>query len=41
LAFFDLARVSGFTVTKIFEKVMDKVMFEEDAGVSDSIKLIR
>ena len=35
LAFFELARNSGFTVTKIFEKVMDKVMFEEDPGVSD------
>jgi nicotinamide N-methyltransferase len=34
LAFFDLARTSGFSVTKTFEKVMDKVMFEEDPGVS-------
>jgi nicotinamide N-methyltransferase len=34
LAFFDLARASGFSVTKTFEKVMDKVMFEEDPGVS-------
>jgi nicotinamide N-methyltransferase len=33
LAFFDLARESGFTVEKTFEKVMDKVMFEEDPGV--------
>ncbi|KAF2652793.1 hypothetical protein K491DRAFT_695318 [Lophiostoma macrostomum CBS 122681] len=32
LAFFDLAKDSGFTVTKTFEKVMDKVMFEEDPG---------
>ncbi|KAF2816852.1 uncharacterized protein BDZ99DRAFT_456664 [Mytilinidion resinicola] len=32
LAFFDLARESGFTVTKIFENIMDKVMFEEDRG---------
>ncbi|KAF2269905.1 hypothetical protein CC78DRAFT_557775 [Lojkania enalia] len=32
LAFFDLAREAGFTVTKTFEKVMDKVMFEEDPG---------
>ncbi|KAF1831441.1 hypothetical protein BDW02DRAFT_505277 [Decorospora gaudefroyi] len=32
LAFFDLARDSGFTVTKTFEKTMDKVMFEEDPG---------
>jgi nicotinamide N-methyltransferase len=34
LAFFDLAKESGFVVTKTFEKVMDKVMFEEDPGVS-------
>ena len=33
LAFFDLAKEAGFTVTKMFEKVMDKVMFEEDPGV--------
>jgi len=33
LAFFDLAREAGFTVTKTLEKVMDKVMFEEDPGV--------
>lgn len=32
LAFFDVARENGFTVAKIFEKVMDKVMFEEDPG---------
>ncbi|KAI5378178.1 hypothetical protein J4E82_003208 [Alternaria postmessia] len=32
MAFFDLARESGFTVTKTFEKVMEKVMFEEDPG---------
>ncbi|KAJ4376181.1 Protein N-terminal and lysine N-methyltransferase efm7 [Neocucurbitaria cava] len=32
MAFFDLARESGFVVTKTFEKVMDKVMFEEDPG---------
>jgi nicotinamide N-methyltransferase len=34
LAFFDLAREAGFTVEKTFEKIMDKVMFEEDPGVS-------
>jgi EEF1A N-terminal glycine/lysine methyltransferase len=34
LAFFDLAREAGFVVEKTFEKVMDKVMFEEDPGVS-------
>ncbi|KAF2740179.1 hypothetical protein EJ04DRAFT_540271 [Polyplosphaeria fusca] len=32
LAFFDLARASGFHVEKMFQKVMDKVMFEEDPG---------
>jgi len=32
LAFFDLAREAGFTVAKTLEKVMDKVMFEEDPG---------
>jgi len=36
LAFFTLAKESGFTVTKTFEHVMDKVMFEEDPGVSIS-----
>jgi nicotinamide N-methyltransferase len=34
LAFFNLAKDSGFIVSKTFEKVMDKVMFEEDPGVS-------
>ncbi|KAL1593341.1 Protein N-terminal and lysine N-methyltransferase efm7 [Paraconiothyrium brasiliense] len=34
LAFFDLARDAGFRVEKTFEKVMDKVMFEKDPGVS-------
>lgn len=32
LAFFDLARGEGLTVCKVFEKVMDKVMFEDDPG---------
>ncbi|KAL5119822.1 Protein N-terminal and lysine N-methyltransferase efm7 [Pleosporales sp. CAS-2024a] len=32
LAFFDLARDAGFIVEKTLEKVMDKVMFEEDPG---------
>jgi nicotinamide N-methyltransferase len=36
LAFFDLARAAGFAVEKTFEKVMEKVMFEEDPGVSTS-----
>ncbi|CDM28294.1 hypothetical protein DTO013E5_3807 [Penicillium roqueforti] len=30
--FFPLAEASGFTVTKIFEKVMDTVLFEKDPG---------
>lgn len=34
MAFFDLAKNAGFSVEKMFEKVMDKVMFEEDPGVS-------
>jgi len=33
LAFFDIARERGFRVEKTFEKVMEKVMFEEDPGV--------
>jgi nicotinamide N-methyltransferase len=32
LAFFDLSRDGGFKVEKIFEEVMEKVMFEEDPG---------
>src|SRR5256885_889094 len=32
LAFFDLARSSGFVVEQVVEKIMDKVMFEEDPG---------
>lgn len=36
LAFFDLAREAGFTVTKALEKVMDEVMFEKDPGVSST-----
>lgn len=34
LAFFDLARQAGFVVEQILKTVMDKVMFEEDPGVS-------
>lgn len=34
--FFPLAESSGFTVTKIFEKLMDEVLFEDDPGVSTS-----
>ncbi|KAF1343709.1 putative methyltransferase-domain-containing protein [Delphinella strobiligena] len=32
LAFFDMAAEGGFEVEKIFERVMDRVMFEEDRG---------
>ena len=32
LAFFDLARESGFIVEKVLEEVMDSVMFESDPG---------
>jgi nicotinamide N-methyltransferase len=34
LAFFDLARQAGFAVERAFEHVMEKVMFENDRGVS-------
>jgi nicotinamide N-methyltransferase len=34
LAFFELARNAGFVVEQILEKVMEKVMFDEDRGVS-------
>jgi nicotinamide N-methyltransferase len=34
LAFFELARDAGFQVKQVLEKRMDKVMFEEDPGVS-------
>jgi len=30
--FFDLARSAGFQVRKLFEHIMDKVMFPDDAG---------
>lgn len=32
LAFFDLVKEAGFTVEKILEEKMEKVMFEEDRG---------
>ncbi|KAL8926359.1 MAG: hypothetical protein Q9172_001810 [Xanthocarpia lactea] len=32
MAFFDLARKAGFRVTKVLQKVMDKVMFKDDRG---------
>ena len=34
LAFFDLVKEAGFEVDKFFEHTMEKVMFEEDPGVS-------
>lgn len=34
LNFLTLAAAGGFTVTKILQTVMDKVMFEDDPGVS-------
>jgi nicotinamide N-methyltransferase len=34
LAFFDLIKEAGFEVDKFFEHTMEKVMFEEDPGVS-------
>lgn len=34
MAFFKLAVEAGFTVEKIWEEVMEKVMFENDNGVS-------
>jgi hypothetical protein len=34
LAFFDLIKEAGFDVDKFFEHTMEKVMFEEDPGVS-------
>jgi len=33
LAFFELAKSSGFRVEKILEKIMDEVLFEKDPGV--------
>jgi nicotinamide N-methyltransferase len=36
LAFFEDAAKAGFRVEKTFEKVMEKVMFEDDPGVSYS-----
>lgn len=38
LNFFEIAKEGGFEVEKIFEKTMDKVMFEEDRGVSLPIR---
>lgn len=34
MAFFKLAVEAGFTVEKIWEEVMEKIMFEKDNGVS-------
>lgn len=36
LAFFDAAKEGGFRVEKIFEKLMDEVLFKEDRGVSET-----
>ena len=36
LAFFDLIKEAGFEVDKFFEHTMEKVMFEEDPGVSSN-----
>lgn len=35
LAFFDLANENGLHVERVLERVMDKVMFENDPGVSE------
>jgi nicotinamide N-methyltransferase len=35
LDFFRIAKEQGLSVEKILEHVVDKVMFEEDPGVSD------
>lgn len=34
MAFFKLAVETGFAVEKIWEEVMEKVMFEKDIGVN-------
>lgn len=34
LAFFDLAKEAGFVVEQVLKRRMEKVMFEEDSGVS-------
>lgn len=38
--FFPLAEKSGFRVTKVFEKMMDNVLFENDPGVSGRIRCV-
>lgn len=35
MTFFKLAIETGFAVEKIWEEVMEKVMFEKDTGVSE------
>lgn len=40
LAFFDLAASEGLRVRKLGEDVMEKVMFEEDPGVSGALLLL-
>lgn len=39
LAFFPLAESHGLKVEKLFEKVLDKVLFENDPGVSNHHKM--
>lgn len=39
LAFFPLAESHGLKVEKLFEKVLDKVLFENDPGVSRHLKI--
>lgn len=38
--FFPLAEQGGFTVTKIFEKLVGKVLFENDPGVSETFAIV-
>lgn len=40
LAFFDLARESGFEVEKIFENKLERPMFENDPGDQDVLKTV-
>lgn len=40
LHFFELAQADGFVVTKLLERTMDKVMFEDDPGDEDLRKTV-
>lgn len=40
LAFFDVARERGFIVDKVFEKKMEKPLFENDPGDEDVLKTV-